>query len=132
MKKEITAGWLVWAGCLIVSAVLGIFLPVTRNACFWVAVLGIVMVLVLCAFTLSGCAGRPDSRSIVMSMPLPRMVIGVLLLQLVVGFAFMALAYVCPWVVAAVVECLVLTVDAAALSRADDGEEKDTRDGDVE
>lgn len=124
MNKGIKTAWICWILSLVIFAAVAIMVDVPRNACFWVAVFGMVMGFVLTAVTLRSCALHPEGGTGVMGMPLERAVVGVLLLQLFIGVVLVALCKVCPWLVAALVECLSLTVDAAALSRKAPGTEQ--------
>ena len=109
--------WILWGVALVAVIVLAIVLPLTYSVTFWIALLGLLL-----SFALSAMAFRqgPQAKSQLLGMPLWQMAVGTLVIQLVIGFVLMALAGICPWLVATLVEGLVLCVDAFALSQPEE------------
>lgn len=115
MKHRVTPMWILWGVSLAAMAAAAILMPVPRNACYYVTLLAIVSGLILSACVLVKLGREPDAVSGIGTLPLHQVVMGIMVMQLIVGVGLLALSGVCPWIVAALVACLFLTVDAFAL-----------------
>ena len=112
--------WCCWGLCLLVAVLLAVLLPVSHAVCFWVTLLAMACCFALEAGVLVHAGRHPEAGCRIPGWPMSRVVIGVTVMGLLVGFILLALSDKCPWLVAVIVEGLVMTVDAAALSSPDE------------
>lgn len=125
MKNGLKGAWVCLILCAVITALLCILVPLKHTICFWVTLFAQVCALALAAGVLVRDGKLEESVCRIPGWPMSRMVIGVLVMQLLICALLIVFSDCCPWLVAAIVECLVLTVDAAALSvpETDEAEE---------
>ena len=113
--------WIVWGAALLAAVLCAALLPFAHTMTFLIAAVGLLM-----SFALSAVALRrgKEAKSDLMGMPLWQMAVGTLFIQLIAAFLLMYFAGSCSWLIAVVVEGLILCVDAAALTEWKEPEEQ--------
>ena len=91
--------WVLWCATLVVAIAGMILIPAVHNMTFFIALLGL-----LTSFVLTAIAMRrdPSARSQLLGMPILRMAVGSLFVQLVVCFLLMYFADRCHYIIAVV------------------------------
>lgn len=100
--------WILWGILLAVTVILALVLPFSRTAAYWIALVCTLAMYGVCAWTFARAFRKDETlESKVLGWPIFKVGVTALLLQMVIGFAVMALAGLCPFWCAALVEVLV-------------------------
>lgn len=120
MKNLSNHAWIIWGIALITTLALMILIPFTRNVTWWIAAGGTVLMFGLCALTFRRAFRRNVSlESKVLGWPIFQVGYTALTVQLVVGFAVMGLASLCPAWAAVLAEIVVFAVTGVCLTVKD-------------
>ena len=112
--------WILWGIALAAVLALALCLPFVRNMVYAIALLGMLGMFALCAWTFVR-AFRRDSRleSKLLGWPIFKVGYVALIVQIVVGFALMGLAALCPVWAAAIAEVAAFAVTAFCMTVKD-------------
>ena len=112
--------WILWGIALAAVLALALVLPFVRNMVYAIALLGMLGMFALCAWTFVR-AFRRDGRleSKLLGWPIFKVGYVALIVQIVVGFALMGLAALCPVWAAAIAEVAAFAVTAFCMTVKD-------------
>ena len=112
--------WILWSVALAVVLVLALVIPFAKTAVYWIGLLCTVAMFGVCALAFVR-AFRKDStlESKLLGWPIFKVGYVAVIVQLVVGFALMGLAALCPVWTAAIAEVAVFAVTAFCLTVKD-------------
>lgn len=112
--------WSLWVIALAVVLVLALIIPFVRIAVYWLALLCTITMFGVCAFAFIR-AFRKDGtmESKLLGWPIFKVGYVALIVQIIAGFALMALAAFCPVWIAALAEVAVFAVTAFCLTVKD-------------
>ena len=112
--------WILWGIALAVVLVLALVIPFVKTAVYWIGLLCTVAMFGVCALAFIR-AFRKDStmESKLLGWPIFKVGYVALTVQIIVGFALMGLAALCPVWAAAIAEVAVFAVTAFCLTVKD-------------
>lgn len=112
--------WILWSIALAVVLVLALVIPFAKTAVYWIGLLCTVAMFGVCALAFVR-AFRKDStlESKLLGWPIFKVGYVAVIVQLVVGFALMGLAALCPVWAAAIVEVAVFAVTVFCMTVKD-------------
>lgn len=112
--------WILWGIALAVVLVLALVIPFVKTAVYWIGLLCTVAMFGVCALAFVR-AFRKDStvESKLLGWPIFKVGYVALIVQIIVGFALMGLAALCPVWAAAIAEVTVLAVTAFCMTMKD-------------
>lgn len=112
--------WILWGIALTVVLVLALVIPFVKTAVYWIGLLCTVAMFGVCALAFVR-AFRKDStvESKLLGWPIFKVGYVALIVQIIVGFALMGLAALCPVWAAAIAEVVVFAVTAFCLTVKD-------------
>lgn len=112
--------WILWSIALAVVLVLALVIPFAKTAVYWIGLLCTMAMLGVCALAFVR-AFRKDStlESKLLGWPIFKVGYVAVIVQLVVGFALMGLAALCPVWAAAIVEVAVFAVTVFCMTVKD-------------
>lgn len=112
--------WILWGIALAVVLVLALVIPFVKTAVYWIGLLCTVAMFGVCALAFVR-AFRKDStvESKLLGWPIFKVGYVALIVQIIVGFALMGLAALCPVWAAAIAEVVVFAVTAFCLTVKD-------------
>ena len=112
--------WILWVVALVVVLVLALVIPFVKTAVYWIGLLCTVAMFGVCALAFVR-AFRKDStlESKLLGWPIFKVGYVAVIVQLVVGFALMGLAALCPVWAAAIVEVAVFAVTVFCMTVKD-------------
>ncbi len=112
--------WILWSIALAVVLVLALVIPFAKTAVYWIGLLCTVAMFGVCALAFVR-AFRKDStlESKLLGWPIFKVGYVAVIVQLVVGFALMGLAALCPGWAAAIVEVAVFAVTVFCMTVKD-------------
>ena len=112
--------WILWGIALAVVLVLALVIPFVKTAVYWIGLLCTVVMFGVCALAFVR-AFRKDStvESKLLGWPIFKVGYVALIVQIIVGFALMGLAALCPVWAAAIAEVVVFAVTAFCLTVKD-------------
>lgn len=112
--------WILWSIALAVVLVLALVIPFAKTAVYWIGLLCTMAMFGVCALAFVR-AFRKDStlESKLLGWPIFKVGYVVVIVQLVVGFALMGLAALCPVWAAAIVEVAVFAVTVFCMTVKD-------------
>lgn len=109
--------WTIWGILLVVALVLMVLIPFSRTAAWWIAAICTVLMFLLAAWTFYAAFRKDGLESKILGWPIFKVGAVALAVQVVLGFALMGLAALCPaWVTVLIfaVTGICLTVKDAA------------------
>ena len=112
--------WILWSVALAVVLMLALVIPFAKTAVYWIGLLCTVAMFGACALAFIR-AFRKDStmESKLLGWPIFKVGYIALIVQIIVGFALMGLAALCPVWAAAIAEVVVFAVTAFCLTVKD-------------
>lgn len=112
--------WILWGIALAVVLVLALVIPFVKTAVYWIGLLCTMAMFGVCALVFVR-AFRKDStvESKLLGWPIFKVGYVALIVQIIVGFALMGLAVLCPVWAAAIAEVVVFAVTAFCLTVKD-------------
>ena len=112
--------WILWSNALAVVLVLALVIPFAKTAVYWIVLMCTVAMFGVCALAFIR-AFRKDStvESKLLGWPIFKVGYVALIVQIIVGFALMGLAALCPVWAAAIAEVVVFAVTAFCLTVKD-------------
>lgn len=112
--------WILWVVALVVVLVLALVIPFVKTAVYWIGLLCTAVMFGVCAFAFIR-AFRKDGtmESKLLGWPIFKVGCVALIVQIVVGFALMGLAALCPVWAAAIAEVAVFAVTAFCMTVKD-------------
>ena len=91
--------WTIWGILLVVALVLMVLIPFSRTASWWIAAGCTVLMFLLAAWTFYAAFRKDGLESKILGWPIFKLGAVALAVQVVLGFALMGLAALCPaWV----------------------------------
>ncbi|MGN1019072.1 MAG: hypothetical protein ACI4O7_01760 [Aristaeellaceae bacterium] len=112
--------WVLWGVALAVVLVLAFVIPFSRTAVYWMALGCTAAMFGVCAFAFARAFRKDDQlESKLLGWPVFKVGYAALIVQIVVGFALMALSALCPVWVSALVEVIVFAASAVCLTVKD-------------
>ena len=109
--------WTIWGILLVVALVLMVLIPFSRTASWWIAAGCTVLMFLLAAWTFYAAFRKDGLESKILGWPIFKVSAVALAVQVVLGFALMGLAALCPaWVLA---EVLIFAVTGICLTVKD-------------
>lgn len=120
--------WILWSTVLIVVLVLALVIPFVKNAAYWIALGCTLAMFGVCVFTFVRAFRRDNKlESKLLGWPIFKVGFAALAVQIIVGFALMALAGVIPVWGAVIAELSVFTVTFFCLTVKDASREAVTQ-----
>ena len=120
MKKLNGHMFILWGAALAVVIALMILIPFARTATWWIAAACTLMMFGVTAFMFTRSFRRGKGlASKILGWPIFRVAYAALIVQVIVGFVLMGLAFLCPVWIAALAEIVVFAVTAACLTVKD-------------
>lgn len=112
--------WILWVVALVVVLVLALVIPFVKTAVYWIGLLCMAAMFGVCAFAFIR-AFRKDGtmESKLLGWPIFKVGYVALIVQIVVGFALMGLAALCPVWAAAIAEVAAFAVTAFCMTVKD-------------
>lgn len=112
--------WILWVVALVVVLVLALVIPFVKTAVYWIGLLCTVAMFGVCAFAFIR-AFRKDGtmESKLLGWPIFKVGYVALIVQIIVGFALMGLAALCPVWAAAIAEVAAFAVTAFCMTVKD-------------
>ncbi len=102
--------WTIWGILLVVALVLMVLIPFSRTASWWIAAGCTVLMFLLAAWTFYAAFRKDGLESKILGWPIFKVGAVALAVQVVLGFALMGLAALCPAWVTALAEVLIFAV----------------------
>lgn len=112
--------WILWGIALVEVLVLAFIIPFVKTAVYWIALLCTIVMFCACARSFS-CAFRKNSKleSKLLGWPIFKVGYVALIVQIVIGFALMGLAALCPVWIAVITEVAVFAISAFCMTVKD-------------
>ena len=88
--------WTIWGILLVVALVLMVLIPFSRTASWWIAAICTVLMFLLAAWTFYAAFRKDGLESKILGWPIFKVSAVALAVQVVLGFALMGLAALCP------------------------------------
>lgn len=111
--------WTIWGILLVVALVLMVLIPFSRTASWWIAAGCTVLMFLLAAWTFYAAFRKDGLESKILGWPIFKVGAAALAAQVVLGFALMGLAALCPAWVAVLAEVLIFAVTGICLTVKD-------------
>lgn len=112
--------WILWGIALAVVFVLAFVIPFAKTAVYWIALLCTVAMFGVCAFSFVRAFRKDNTlESKLLGWPIFKVGYVALIVQVIAGFALMALAALCPVWVAALAEVAVFAATAFCMTVKD-------------
>lgn len=112
--------WLLWTITLILVIVLSVVIPFAKTLTYFITCLATLAMFGMAAYAFKLSFRQGDTlESKLLGWPIFRAALGTLTVQVIVHFVLLACAGFCPWIVAALVEMVILCVAAFALTVKD-------------
>ena len=105
--------WTIWGILLVVALVLMVLIPFSRTASWWIAAICTVLMFLLAAWTFYALESK------ILGWPIFKVGAVALAVQVVLGFALMGLAALCPAWVTVLAEVLIFAVTGICLTVKD-------------
>ena len=107
--------WTIWGILLVVALVLMVLIPFSRTAAWWIAAICTVLMFLLAAWTFYAAFRKDGLESKILGWPIFK--VGAV--HVVLGFALMGLAALCPAWVTVLAEVLIFAVTGICLTVKD-------------
>lgn len=112
--------WILWGIALAIVLVLALVIPFAKTTAYWIGLLCTVAMFGLCAFAFVRAFRKNDTvESKLLGLPIFKVGYAALIAQIVVGFALMSLAALCPVWAAAIAEVAVFAVTTFCMTVKD-------------
>ena len=111
--------WTIWGILLVVALVLMVLIPFSRTASWWIAAICTVLMFLLAAWTFYAAFRKDGLESKILGWPIFKVGAVALAVQVVLGFALMGLAALCPAWVTVLAEVLIFAVTGICLTVKD-------------
>lgn len=111
--------WTIWGILLVVALVLMVLIPFSRTASWWIAAICTVLMFLLAAWTFYAAFRKDGLESKILGWPIFKLGAVALAVQVVLGFALMGLAALCPAWVTVLAEVLIFAVTGICLTVKD-------------
>ena len=112
--------WILWGIALAVVLVLALVIPFVKTAVYWIGLLCTVAMFGVCALAFVRAFRKDNTvESKLLGWPIFKVGYVALIVQIIVGFALMGLAALCPVWAAAIAEVAVLAVTAFCMTMKD-------------
>ena len=111
--------WTIWGILLVVALVLMVLIPFSRTASWWIAAGCTVLMFLLAAWTFYAAFRKDGLESKILGWPIFKVGAVALAAQVVLGFALMGLAALCPAWVTVLAEVLIFAVTGICLTVKD-------------
>lgn len=111
--------WTIWGILLVVALVLMVLIPFSRTASWWIAAGCTVLMFLLAAWTFYAAFRKDGLESKIQGWPIFKVGAVALAVQVVLGFALMGLAALCPAWVTVLAEVLIFAVTGICLTVKD-------------
>lgn len=108
--------WGIWGIALVVALAFAFLIPFTHNAVYFIALASILLAFVLCAWSFwRSFALKDELFSKYMGWPVFKVGLTALAAQLILGFGLMALAFLCPFYIALLLEIVLFAAAGVCL-----------------
>lgn len=108
--------WGIWGIALVVALSFAFLIPFTHNAVYFIALASILLAFVLCAWSFwRSFALKDELFSKYMGWPVFKVGLTALAAQLILGFGLMALAFLCPFYIALLLEIVLFAAACVCL-----------------
>lgn len=111
--------WTIWGILLVVALVLMVLIPFSRTASWWIAAGCTVLMFLLAAWTFYAAFRKDGLESKILGWPIFKVGAVALAVQVVLGFALMGLAALCPVWATVLAEVLIFAVTGICLTVKD-------------